>query len=343
MSKRDNKDLVTGGFLSFSLMAQEFIAIMFAFYSYRQGEMALATFYLAVAGLLIVALGLFYIFDHHRLARVLLASTLLTCFFFLLLGASDASALMWCLTVVPVLVGAFDHRQSLAMLIILFAAAIWIMFGGSMPIAVPEYSDTVVVRFLSSYAILAAFAVAMDNSRFDSLTKYKDLSSRVDEITHQDLLTQLPNRHNMEGRLAAKYQQYRLGMQPFSILLADLDNFKFINDRYGHDVGDEILYAVGQMLLEPLRDEDVVARWGGNEFMVLLPTANAEAAVNIAERLRTKATEIDMQAQGDKLRISLSVGVASIDKCTGVDDLMSTAENGLYQAKHMGRDMVVVG
>jgi diguanylate cyclase (GGDEF)-like protein len=108
-------------------------------------------------------------------------------------------------------------------------------------------------------------------------------------------------------------------------------------------VGDEILYAVGQMLLEPLRDEDVVARWGGNEFMVLLPTANAEAAVNIAERLRTKATEIDMQAQGDKLRISLSVGVASIDKCTGVDDLMSTAENGLYQAKHMGRDMVVVG
>ncbi|MGB2382062.1 MAG: GGDEF domain-containing protein, partial [Porticoccaceae bacterium] len=189
----------------------------------------------------------------------------------------------------------------------------------------------------------AAFAVAMNHSRFDSLTKYKDLSSRVDEIAHQDVLTQLPNRHNMEGRLAAKYQQYRLGKQPFSILLADLDNFKFINDRYGHDVGDEILYAVGQKLLEPLRDEDVVARWGGNEFMVLLPTANAEAAVNIAERLRTTATEIDMQAQGDKLRISLSVGVASIDKCTGVDDLMSTAENGLYQAKHMGRDMVVVG
>ena len=225
--------------------------------------MLLATLYLAVAGLLIVALGLLYIFDHHRLARFLLASTLLTCFFFLLLGASDATALMWCLTVVPVLVGAFDHRQSLVMLIALFAASSWVMFGGAMPIAVPEYSDTVVVRFLSSYAILAAFAVAMDNSRFDSLAKYKHLSSRVDEIAQQDVLTQLPNRHSMEGHLAAKYQQYRLGKQPFSILLADLDNFKFINDRYGHDVGDEILYAVGQMLLEPLRDEDVVARWGG--------------------------------------------------------------------------------
>ena len=104
-----------------------------------------------------------------------------------------------------------------------------------------------------------------------------------------------------------------------------------------------MLFAVGQMLREPLRDEDIVSRWGGNEFMILLPTANAEAAVNIAERLRTKATEIEMQAQGDRLRISLSVGVASINKCTGIDDLMSTAENGLYQAKHMGRDMVVVG
>ena len=343
MAKVDNKDLVTGGFLSFSLMAQEIIATMFAFYSYRQGEMALATFYLAIAGVLLVALGIFYIFDRHNLARLLLAGTLLIGFFFLLLGASDASSLMWCLTIVPVIVGSFAYRQSLFMLIGIFAAATWIMTGGSMPFAVPNYSDIVVVRFLSAYAILAAFAVAMDNSRFDSLTKFKDLSSRVDEIAHQDVLTQLPNRHNMEGRLAAKYQQYRLGNQPFSILLADLDNFKFINDRYGHDVGDEVLYAIGQMLLEPLRDEDVVARWGGNEFMVLLPTANSEAAVNIAERLRTKATEIQMQAQGDKLRISLSVGLASIDKCTGVDDLMSTAENGLYQAKHMGRDMVVVG
>ncbi|MDB4076556.1 GGDEF domain-containing protein [Porticoccaceae bacterium] len=343
MAKVDNKDLVTGGFLSFSLMAQEIIATMFAFYSYRQGEMALATFYLAIAGVLLVALGIFYIFDRHNLARLLLAGTLLIGFFFLLLGASDASSLMWCLTIVPVIVGSFAYRQSLFMLIGIFAAATWIMTGGSMPFAVPNYSDIVVVRFLSAYAILAAFAVAMDNSRFDSLSKYQDLSSRVDQIAHQDQLTQLPNRNNMEGRLEKKYQQYRLINQPFSILLADLDNFKFINDRYGHDVGDDILYAIGQVLSEPLRGEDIVARWGGNEFMVLLPTANSEAAVNIAERLRAAASELDMDAQGDKLRISLSVGVASIDKCTGIDDLLSTAENGLYQAKHMGRDMVVVG
>ncbi|MDG1812373.1 MAG: GGDEF domain-containing protein [Porticoccaceae bacterium] len=343
MAKVDNKDLVTGGFLSFSLMAQEIIAIMFAFYSYRQGEMALATFYLAIAGVLLVALGIFYIFDRHNLARLLLAGTLLIGFFFLLLGASDASSLMWCLTIVPVIVGSFGYRQSLFMLIGAFVAATWIMMDESMPFAAPNYSDVVVARFLSAYAILAAFAVAMDNSRFHSLSKFQDLSSRVDQIAHQDQLTQLPNRNNMEGHLEKKYQQYRLINQPFSILLTDLDNFKFINDRYGHDVGDDILCAIGQVLSEPLRGEDIVARWDGNEFMVLLSTANCEAAVNIAERLRAAAGELNMGAQGDKLRISLSIGVASIDKCTGIDDLLSTAGNGLYQAKHMGRDMVVVG
>lgn len=165
-------------------MAHEIIAVMFAFYSYRQGEMGLATFYLAIAGALIAALGVLYIFAQRRLARILLASTLFVGFFFLLLGASDATALTWCLTVVPVLVGAFDHRQSLGMLILLLTAVVWIMFGGAMPFAVPGYGDTVVVRFLSSYAILAAFAVAMYNSRFDSLAKFKDLSSHVDEIAH---------------------------------------------------------------------------------------------------------------------------------------------------------------
>ena len=113
MSKKDNKDLVTGGFLSFSLMAQEIIAIMFAFYSYRQGEMGLATFYLAIAGVLIVAMGIFYIFEHHSLARLLLATTLFVGFFFLLVGASDPTSLMWCLMIVPVLVGALATAKVL--------------------------------------------------------------------------------------------------------------------------------------------------------------------------------------------------------------------------------------
>ena len=343
MTEMDSKDSIPSGFLSFSLVAQEIIAVLFAFYSYQQGDMSTATFYLAMAGLLLVGLGIHSIFGRPRLARALLAALLISSFFYLLTATPDSSAMMWCLTIIPVLVGTFGYRYSILILSSVLAVAVWLLYGTPQIISMPDSADVSVVRFLSAYIVLSLFAVAMDISHSRSLNKYKDLSLRVDQIAHQDQLTQLPNRHDMERRLEKKYQQYRLINQPFSVLLADLDNFKFINDRYGHDVGDDVLHAIGILLGEPLRGEDVVARWGGNEFMVLLPTANADAAVNIAERLRSQAGKLTMEAQGDKLRISLSVGVASIDKCTGIDDLISTAENGLYQAKHMGRDMVVVG
>ena len=343
MTETDSSVSIPGGFLAFSLVAQEIIAVLFAFYSYLQGDMATATFFLAVAGLILTGLGIHSIFDRPQLARALLALLLIGSFFYLLVATSDSSTLLWCLTIIPVLVGTFGYRYSILILAGVFAVTAWLLIGTAQIIAVPDYTDVSIARFLSSYVVLSLFAVAMDISHSRSLNKYKDLSLRVDQIAHQDQLTQLPNRHDMERRLEKKYQQYRLISQPFSVLLADLDNFKFINDRYGHDVGDDVLHAIGILLGEPLRGEDVVARWGGNEFMVLLPTANAEAAVNIAERLRAQAGKLTMEAQGDTLRISLSIGVASIDKCTGIDDLISTAENGLYQAKHMGRDMVVVG
>lgn len=343
MPEFKSTDSLPRGFLSFSLVSQEIISVLFAFYSYQQGDMDLATFYLAVAALLLVGLGIHSIFDRPRVARGLLAFVLVASFLYLLAGAPDSSALLWCLTIIPVLVGCFGYRHSMFILGALFALSLWLFYAAGNFWLMPTYSDVTVVRFLSSFVVLSLFAVAMDNAHSRSLNRYKDLSRRVDQIAHQDQLTQLPNRHDMERRLEKKYQQYRLVNQPFSILLADLDNFKFINDRYGHDAGDDVLHAIGALLSEPLRGEDVVARWGGNEFMVLLPTANSEAAVNIAERLRAQAGKLALEAQGDTLRTSLSIGVASIDKCTGIDDLISTAENGLYQAKHMGRDMVVVG
>jgi diguanylate cyclase (GGDEF)-like protein len=144
--------------------------------------------------------------------------------------------------------------------------------------------------------------------------------------------------------LELKYQQYLVDKEVFSILLIDLDRFKFINDCYGYDVGDNILCITAQMLQRSLRDQDVISRWGGNEYMVLLHGATGDNATKVGDRLRLNARKLDIQApQGDKLTISLSLGGASSDKCTGVDNLISTAENGIYQAKHMGRDRVVIG
>ena len=344
MYSKGKKDLVSGSFLSFSLIAQEIIASIFAVHAYLQGDMGLATFYLALASALIVALGVFYIFDHQHLAKLLLTSTLICGFFFLLIIVQGTGSLMWCLSIVPVLVGIYAHRHSLLILLLIFLTTTWVLSGGDILRPESQYDRTLVLQFLSAFLILAIFTLAMNRSRADSLSRFQNLTSQMDQISQQDALTNLPIRQSMEAHLELKYQQYLLDKEVFSILLIDLDHFKFINDCYGYDVGDNILCIIAQMLQRSLRDQDVISRWGGNEFMVLLHGATGDNAVKVGDRLRLTAKKIDLQApQGDKLTIGLSLSVASSDKCTGVDDLISTAENGIYQAKQMGRDRVVMG
>ena len=333
---------INSRFLSFSLVAQEIIALVFALYSFSQGEIKLVFFYISVASVLSIALAVFYICQRYNLARVLLATTLLGGFFFLLIGASDETSLMWCLTIVPTLVGAFGHRQSLFLLTAVFAASIWILISDAVPFVTHQYEDIMIMRFLSSYAILATFSIAMDNSLVNSLDNYSALFSKVHEIAHRDPLTELPNRHNMEERLKLKAQEHQLADSIFSIVLADLDNFKLINDRYGRDAGDKILQETAQLLGNKLRDGDTVGRWGGNQFILLLPNTNNQEAAKIAERLRIKVTNLNMAVEGDQLTVTISMGVASVEKCFDLDDLISCAENGIYQAKHMGRNMVVI-
>ena len=329
-------------FLLFSLIAQEFIAITFALYSFNQGEIQLAIFYMSVAVTLSVALGIVTIYQQYNVARLLLAATLLTGFFYLLIGASDETSLMWCLTIVPALVGSFGHRQSLLLLTVVFAASIWILVSGAVPFITVQYEDIMVIRFLSSYAILATFSVAMDNSLITSLENYRRLSSKVQEIAHRDVLTNLPNRHNMEERLKLKAHEYQLSKSNFSVVLADLDNFKLLNDRYGRDAGDRILKETAKLMSRQLRDADTIARWAGKQFILLLPDTSDQEAAKIAERLRLVFSDLNLQVEGDPLVITVSMGVTSVEKCIDLDDLISCVENGVYQAKHMGRNRVVI-
>lgn len=336
------KDIINRRFLSFSLIAQQLIALSFALYSYSQGETKLVIFYMSVAIILSFALGIFYIYQEQKIARLLLAITLLTGFFYLLIVASDETSLMWCLTTVPALAGTFGHRQSLLLLALVFAASIWLLISGAVPFITHQYEDIMIMRFLSSFAILVTFSVAMDSSLITSFENYKSLTYKGEEMTQRDALTNLPNRHNMEERLKLKTHEHQMSQSNFSVVLADLDNFKLLNDRYGRDAGDQILKETTHLLSKQLRDADTLARWGGDQFMILFPDTSDQEAAKIAERLRLKFSDLDIQVEGDQLAISASMGIASMEKCIDLDDLISCAENGIYQAKHMGRNRVVV-
>jgi diguanylate cyclase (GGDEF)-like protein/PAS domain S-box-containing protein len=160
----------------------------------------------------------------------------------------------------------------------------------------------------------------------------------------RDALTGLYNRRYLEEVLDREVRRAARAVQSLGLLMIDLDHFKSFNDTYGHEAGDAVLRETGLFLAKGIRAEDFVCRFGGEEFVVILPTADLEASRVRAERLRTKMRELTILHQGKSLGIvTISVGVAAFPQHgTSPKELMAAADAALYQAKRGGRDQVAV-
>jgi diguanylate cyclase (GGDEF)-like protein/PAS domain S-box-containing protein len=160
----------------------------------------------------------------------------------------------------------------------------------------------------------------------------------------RDPLTGLYNRRFLEETLDREVRRAARSAQSLGLLMIDLDHFKKFNDTYGHDAGDAVLRETAQFLAKGIRAEDFVCRFGGEEFVVILPTADPESSQARAERLRSKMRELNVMHQGKNLgMITISMGVAAFPQHgTSPKELMAAADAALYQAKRRGRDQVVV-
>lgn len=161
-----------------------------------------------------------------------------------------------------------------------------------------------------------------------------------EEKSVRDELTGLYNRRQLQAELdRAKLQIDTLSI-PFSICLIDIDRFKEINDNSGHLAGDTILKEFSHVARDSIRDTDILGRYGGDEFMLILPDTDLKGAVMHAERLRVYAHFLDFQKILPQKHISLSIGVAQYRKGEKINDLISRADTALYQAKQLGRNRV---
>ena len=168
------------------------------------------------------------------------------------------------------------------------------------------------------------------------------LEDRLDEAL-RDPLTGIHNRRYADGYLDRLCSDHRASVSgPFAVLLLDLDHFKGVNDRFGHVAGDSVLRAVAQRLRGELRDRDMVARVGGEEFLVVLPDTDADTARVVAERLRQAVNEEDIAlGRGRSVRISVSVGVAVSHSGAGdCQSVYERADRALYASKTGGRNLV---
>ncbi len=153
-----------------------------------------------------------------------------------------------------------------------------------------------------------------------------------------DALTGLPNRLAYEEHLAAEYSRWKRIGTPLTLLVLDIDHFKKVNDTYGHSTGDKVLSNIGNILSKHLREIDFIARFGGEEFVMILPNTDLDSTMGVANKIRKKIEECRFRYQNKPVSITISSGAAGFSKGDTPEDVFVRADTALYSAKHNGRN-----
>ncbi len=196
--------------------------------------------------------------------------------------------------------------------------------------------------------VLGVFiAVRWHKSRrreFSTYLKACSLRKKLEELAYTDDLTGLANRRSSLKKMVSEYHRHERYGNNLSIMLIDIDFFKEVNDAYGHDLGDMVLKHIASLFKSCSRSHDHAGRFGGEEFLILLPETSLSEAIQLAERLRKHCAESAVTTNDNEIKITVSVGVVQANtRDANAKDMLKRADVALYQAKERGRNCVVEG
>ncbi|MCK9182943.1 MAG: diguanylate cyclase [Fibrobacteraceae bacterium] len=166
-------------------------------------------------------------------------------------------------------------------------------------------------------------------------------NSQLEIISRTDELTGLPNRRDIREKISYEIYRAERSKKAFSFVFIDIDKFKDFNDTYGHVCGDLVLQTVSRVMRQQLRKQDIVARWGGEEFLTMLPETDLAGALQVAERFRKKIEETEISFSNCKIHVTITLGVSLYDARLGMDRSIDLADRALYKGKQSGRNKVV--
>ena len=199
---------------------------------------------------------------------------------------------------------------------------------------------SVVYCFYAFPHLLVLFSLA-----YYVLHRWRVREAEVKYLSSRDSLTGLMNRRTIMNHLSLEQEYSERTGRPLSVIMVDLDHFKQINDTWGHNVGDQVLREMSEVLSNTVRENDFVGRYGGEEFLVLLPGLDQETAKPLAERLRKAVSDrVMIQDTGVTFSVTASLGLSSYSKSRQLssEELVKQADIALYQAKNQGRDQLIM-
>ncbi|MDC0603520.1 GGDEF domain-containing protein [Aliiglaciecola sp.] len=169
----------------------------------------------------------------------------------------------------------------------------------------------------------------------------EESNQKLRKLSSLDDLTGLRNRRDFRANAEKEVSRFRRDNKPFSILMLDIDHFKQINDERGHACGDHVLVECSAMLTSLLRHQDLLARWGGEEFIILAVDSDLTHATLIAEKLRIEINQRKVEYDEETINVSFTIGVSEIKANQSLDDCIRVADENLYIGKRNGRNRTI--
>ena len=198
-----------------------------------------------------------------------------------------------------------------------------------------------IINMFVTFVALSSFSILFILETVAAYNKLYTKNKELDNLANTDHLTGLYNRRTMTEHVMTMLSDYKITNQPFSVIVCDIDDFKILNDTYGHKCGDEVLKTISTTLSNLIRDKDFLCRWGGEEFLVLLRNTDVELARTIAERIREKIASINVIYNSQPVSVTMTFGVASVSEEQNYDSLFKLADGRLYEGKNSGKNVVV--
>ena len=199
--------------------------------------------------------------------------------------------------------------------------------------------------FIYTLVIIIVIAALLLIIAIIFMSKYrmkKEHNSDLEKIAKTDPLTQLPNRRAIIEQINYEEARFSRNGEPFTIVIGDIDDFKHINDTYGHDAGDKILIKLSELINLTIRKQDICARWGGEEFLFLFPDTDKKGGKIISEKLRKKIEKEKIEYNGTTLSITMTFGICTFSETTTTEECINRADKALYEGKKTGKNRILV-
>lgn len=276
--------------------------------------------------------------NHHLSSGIILYLLYLLMFYLLYSGGVNNTGPLWIFMTAPVTLFICGLRLGIINLVIFTTIMSFILFSPFNFSLLAQYQLDFKLRLIYSFLTVSALSAFYEYSRESSFRSMQEISEKFEALSKLDPLTQLSNRRDATNIIEYEQRKLARNQTTLSLIICDVDNFKNVNDQFGHDVGDCVLIELAHIFKKCIRTQDTVARWGGEEFLFILPDTSSDQAIIMAKKIHKAIENSNPLFESQTVATTVSMGLSTITNDKDIELAITTADKNLYKAKRNGKN-----